>query len=80
VDSGCTEDFAAVFPTTKAWSILLIHEHTEAALENGSGAESLGVVELAYRDRAEASSEGGLSWVMIGGVAMLALAAIVPKK
>lgn len=80
VDSGCTEDFAAVFPTTKAWSILLIHEHTEAALENGSGAESLGVVELSYRDRAEASSEGGLSLVLIGGVAMLALAAIVPKK
>jgi thiol-disulfide isomerase/thioredoxin len=78
--TGCGEDFSVVFPSSDSWSVVLIHEHTEAALENGSSPESLGVVELAYRDRAVVEDEAGLSFIILGAVVVLAVAAIVPKK
>ena len=80
VMTGCVDDFAVTFPQTETWSIVLVHEYTTSALENGSSTESLGVVELAYRDRAVVSDQGGLSTVLIGAVVLLALAAILPKK
>jgi len=68
------------FPQTESWSIVLIHEYTTSALENGSSTESLGVVELAYRDRAVVSDQASLSTMLIGAVIVLALATVLPKK
>ena len=78
--TGCVDDFSVTFPQTESWSIVLIHEYTTSALENGSSTESLGVVELAYRDRAVVSEQASLSTMLIGAVIVLALATVLPKK
>ena len=49
----CSSSFSIEFDELASWSVVLIHESPEASLDNGGQVETLGVVELAYRERAE---------------------------
>lgn len=81
VEDDCSASFSVVFEKVDSWSVILIHESTQETLENGGPTTSYGVVELAYRERADTEPAAGMIGpVLMVGCAVLALASIVRKK
>lgn len=78
-NSECSADFSIEFPNYESWSVILVHEHTLEAMENGSGPMSLGAVEMAHRAISVEQSSTA-SWILIGICAGLSLVAIYRKK
>ena len=77
----CSSSFSIEFEELASWSVVLIHESTQASLDNGGQAETLGVVELAYRERAEDEpTSGHIGTVLLVACFALAVASIVRKK
>ncbi len=81
VGEACDRSFSIEFESLGSWSVLLVHEPTSEQLGAGGDAQSLGAVELAYRDRAivEANSNN-LGRLLLVGCFVLAAASIVRKK
>lgn len=77
----CSSSFSIEFEELASWSVVLIHESTQASLDNGGQAETLGVVELAYRERAQDEpTSGHIGTVLLVACFTLAVASIVRKK
>lgn len=80
-DGDCSTSFSVAFEELDAWSVVLIHESTQETLDNGGPTSSYGVVELAYRERADPEpSSGMIGPALMAGCVVLALASIVRKK
>jgi len=81
VTDDCSTSFSIEFEDLDRWSVLLIHESTQKTLDNGGRRTSYGVVELAYRERADPEpSSGNMGPVLMAGCVVLAIASIVRKK
>lgn len=76
---SCDEDFSIEFADYDSWSVILVHEPTNEAIENGSDAMTYGAVEMAHRSITIEDSSSS-SWVLIGLCATLSLVAIYRKK
>ncbi len=81
VGPSCLDSFAVEFEELRSWSVILIHESTQEELDAGGRSTSYGVVEMAYRDRAETQNDSGW-WgpIILIGCVGLGLASIVRKK
>ncbi|MGB0950922.1 MAG: TlpA family protein disulfide reductase [Poseidonia sp.] len=81
VADDCTTSFSVEFDELASWSVLLIHESTQETLDNGGRSTSYGVVELAYRERADPEpTSGAIGPALLVGCVVLAVASIVRKK
>ncbi len=78
-ETSCDTDFWIEFPDYESWSVILVHEPTNEAIENGSDPMSLGAVEMAHRSITVESSSSS-SWFLIGVCCTLSLVAIYRKK
>lgn len=76
IGQSCSDGFSVEFETLESWSVLLLHEATAETVQNQGNVPSFGVVELAFRDRAEqpkASSFGGALLLACGVLALVSL-------
>ena len=81
VESMCETSFSIEFEDMKSWSVLLVHEATEAALASGEDPSSHGAVELAFRNRAATLEEGGnIGTLLLVACGVLAMASVIRKK
>ena len=81
VTDECTTSFSVEFADLDSWSVILIHESTQETLDNGGQTTSYGVVELAYRERADPEpTSGAIGPALLVGCMVLAVASIVRKK
>lgn len=81
VGEDCSTSFSVEFDDLNSWSVLLIHESTQETLNNGGQSTSYGVVELAYRERADLEpSSDAIGPALMVGCVVLAVASIVRKK
>lgn len=81
VEDTCQSSFSVEFEALSSWSVVLVHEPTEAALAAGADAQTHGAVELAFRDRAEPMEEASIfGTLLLLTCIVLAVASIVRKK
>ena len=81
VADECSTSFSVEFEDLDSWSVLLIHESTQETLDNDGRSTSYGVVELAYRERADPEpTSGAIGTALLVGCLVLAVASIVRKK
>ena len=81
IEDTCQSSFSVEFEALSSWSVVLVHEPTEAALAAGEDAQTHGAVELAFRDRAEPLEEDSIfGTLLLLTCIVLAVASIVRKK
>lgn len=78
-NTSCLNDFSFSFETMDSWSVVLIHEATTDSIANGTEPLSLGVIEMAYRERIEPVTNS-LGTALIVLCALLSMVAIYRKK
>lgn len=81
VTDECTTSFSVEFEEIDSWSVILIHESTQETLDSGGQTTSYGVVELAYRERADPEpTSGAIGPALLVACMVLAVTSIVRKK
>jgi thiol-disulfide isomerase/thioredoxin len=71
-DKGCTSDFEIEFAAMDSFSVVLVHENTEQALESSEDLGTYGAIEFAYRDR-DTSETWSPAWLVLAGTAIIGL-------
>ena len=71
-DKGCTSDFEIEFAAMDSFSVVLVHENTEQALESSEDLCTYGAIEFAYRDR-DTSETWSTAWLVLAGTAIIGL-------
>jgi thiol-disulfide isomerase/thioredoxin len=71
-DKGCTTDFEIEFAAMNSFSVVLVHENTEQALESSEDLGTYGAIEFAYRDR-DTSETWSPAWLVLAGTAIIGL-------
>jgi len=80
VSAGCDADFEITFADKKEFSVILIHESTEHAIENlDASLGTYGVVEFAYRTR-EVPQSWSFTTIALMVSAGAGIVAILPRK
>jgi len=70
--TSCTSDFAIEFAAMDSFSVVLVHENTEEALESNDDLGTYGAIEFAYRDR-DTSETWSPAWLVLAGTAIIGL-------
>ena len=76
-NESCTSDFEIEFAAFDSFSVVLVHENTEQALESSDDLGTYGAIEFAYRDR-DTSETWSTAWLVLAGTATIGL--LVFKK
>ena len=78
-DAGCTADFSIEFTALESFSVVLVHEHTEASLDSSDDLGTYGAIEFAYRER-QSSEAWSPAWLVLGAVAAVGLLVFQKKE
>ena len=79
VNQGCTADFSIEFTAPESFSVVLIHEHTEASLDSSDDLGTYGAIEFAYRER-QSSEAWSPAWLVLGAFAAVGLLVFQKKE
>ena len=78
-NTGCTSDFEIEFGALDSFSVVLMHENTEDALQSTDDLGTYGAIEFAYRDR-DTSESWSPAWLVLAGTAIIGLLVFQKKS
>lgn len=78
-NTSCTSDFEIEFAAVDSFSVVLLHENTEDALESRDDLGTYGAIEFAYRDRGTSESWSP-AWLVLAGTAIIGLLVFQKKS